>query len=135
MIPAGSIADLKSAIRTGEIKRWSEVHAFYEKQAALYADQKFENALNGLLTISGADLLDSDFQADWISRAIETSNYLTQGIEKSRAKDFQDPFRLAMYGNEKEMEKVIGDWRDNEFILEAKKRGDLFQQEAMNLIR
>ena len=87
------------------------------------------------MTISRADLLDPDFQADWISRAIETSNYLTEGIEKSRAKDFQDPFRLAMYGNEKEMEKVIGDWRDNEFILEAKKRGDLFQQEAMNLIR
>jgi hypothetical protein len=87
------------------------------------------------LTISGADLLDPDVQAAWISRAIQTSHYLTEGIEKSRAKDFQDPFRLAMYGNEKEMEKVIGDWRDNEFILEAKKRGDLFQQEASNLIR
>jgi hypothetical protein len=32
------------------------------------------------------------------------------------------------------MEKVIGDWRDNEFILEAKKRGELFQEETMKLI-
>ncbi len=134
MIPAGAIADLKSSIRTGAIKRWSEVHHFYEKQAELYADQKFENALNGLLTISGADLVDPAIQAAWIERAIKTSNFLTTGIEKSRAKDFQDPFRLAMYGNEKEMEKVIGDWRDNEFILEAKKRGELFQTETMKLI-
>ena len=134
MIPAGAITELKSAIRTGVITRWAQVHEFYEKQAELYADQKFENALNGLLTITGGDLLNPDFQKNWISKAIKTSAYLTEGIEKSRAKDFQDPFRLAMYGNEKEMEKVIGDWTDNEFILEAKKQGAKFQEDASELL-
>jgi Domain of unknown function (DUF4954) len=134
MIPAGAITELKSAIRTGAFTRWAQVHEFYEKQAELYADQKFENALNGLLTITGGDLLNPDFQKNWISRAIKTSAYLTEGIEKSRAKDFQDPFRIAMYGNEKEMEKVIGDWRDNEFILEAKKQGAKFQEDATELL-
>jgi hypothetical protein len=39
-----------------------------------------------------------------------------------------------MYGNEKEMEKVIGDWRDNEFILEAKGKGELFQKDSLALL-
>jgi hypothetical protein len=39
-----------------------------------------------------------------------------------------------MYGNEKEMEKVIGDWRDNEFILEAKKQRAKFQEDATELL-
>jgi DNA polymerase III alpha subunit (gram-positive type) len=62
------------------------------------------------------------------------SEFLTDGIENSRAKDFKDPFRLAMFGNEKEMEKVIGSIHENEFIAEAKLKSENFKQQLQGLI-
>jgi geranylgeranyl pyrophosphate synthase len=62
------------------------------------------------------------------------SEFLTAGIENSRAKDFKDPFRLAMFGNEKEMEKVIGSIHENEFISDAKEKSKTFHTKIKELI-
>jgi hypothetical protein len=121
---------MKNDVKTGKITRWKQVHNFYEKQAALYPDQKFENALNGLLQINPNAF--ENIPA-WIDRAISTSEFLTAGIEKSRSKDYQDPYRLAMFDNAKEMDAVIGDVKDNEFIQEAKMRAVAFREKLEGL--
>ena len=131
LIPSGAVADLKADIKSGKINRWSEVHAFYENQAALYPDQKFENALNGLLKVNPAAI--ENIPA-WLSKAVDTSRFLTEGIEKSRAKDYQDPFRLAMFGNAKELEAVIGDLDDNEFIQQSKVNQLVFEEKIKGLL-
>ncbi len=121
---------MKEEIKSGKITRWKQVHAFYEKQAALYPEQKFENALNGLLQINPQAF--QDIPA-WIDRAIATSAFLTAGIERSRSKDYQDPFRLAMFGNADELDAVIGDVKENEFIQEAKMRAIAFREKLEGL--
>ncbi len=134
LIPANAVLDLKNKIKSGQISRWHEVHTFYERESALYYDQKFENALNGLIQISGIEINQAPYIKVWLQKAIETSEFLTLGIEKSRSKDFQDPFRLAMFGSEKEMEKVIGDWKDNDFIKSAHENHVQFARKIAELI-
>jgi hypothetical protein len=131
LIPSGVIQEMKNDVKTGKITRWKQVHNFYEKQAALYPDQKFENALNGLLQINPNAF--ENIPA-WINRAISTAEFLTAGIEKSRSKDYQDPYRLAMFGNAQEMDAVIGDVKDNEFIQEAKARAISFREKLEKLM-
>jgi hypothetical protein len=130
LIPSGAVTDLKSDIKSGKINRWSEVHAFYENQAALYPDQKFENALNGLLKVNPRAI--ENIPA-WLAKAVDTSRFLTEGIEKSRSKDYKDPFRLAMFGNAQELEAVIGDLNDNEFIQQSKVAQQVFEDKIKAL--
>jgi hypothetical protein len=130
LIPSGVIQDMKNDVKSGKITRWKQVHEFYEKQAALYPEQKFENALNGLLQINPQAF--ENIPA-WIDRAIATSDFLTAGIERSRSKDYEDPFRLAMFGNAKELDAVIGEVKDNEFIQEAKVRAVVFREKLESL--
>jgi hypothetical protein len=106
----------------------------YEKQAALYYDQKFENALNGLMKVIDEPINHSEFMEKWLEKAIKVSDFLTSGIENSRTKDFNDPFRQAMFGNEKEMEKVIGSIHENEFISDAKEKSKAFHAKTKELI-
>jgi hypothetical protein len=127
LIPKSAISQLKNNIKSGKVNSWNQIHQFYKEQAALYPDQKFENALNALIQVSGIkDIYEPAFFKTWMNKAIEVSETLTHGIANSRKKDFQDPFRLAMFGNEKEMLKVIGDWKSNEFIQEAEKKHEEF---------
>jgi hypothetical protein len=134
IIPAGVVSDLKNNIKSGQINRWSQVHEVYEKQASLYYDQKFENALNGFMQVIDEPINDPVFMEKWLGKAIEMSEFLTAGIENSRAKDFKDPFRLAMFGNEKEMEKVIGSIHENEFISDAKEKSKTFNAKIKELM-
>jgi hypothetical protein len=134
IIPAGVVSDLKNNIKSGQINRWSQVHDVYEKQASLYYDQKFENALNGFMQLIDEPINNLEFMEKWLEKAVEISNFLTAGIENSRAKDFKDPFRLAMFGSEKEMEKVIGSIHENEFISDAKEKSNSFNIKLKGLL-
>jgi hypothetical protein len=134
IIPAGIVSELKNSIKSGQINRWSQVHDLYEKQASLYPDQKFENALNGLIQVADQPINNPTFLQKWLEKAMDMSDFLTDGIENSRAKDFKDPFRLAMFGSEKEMEKVIGSINENEFISDAKEKSKGFNQELKGLL-
>lgn len=130
LIPSGAVLELKNSIKNGQITRWSNVHAFYEKQATVYPDQKFENALNGLLKVQPNAM---ENIPSWLNKAVETARFLTAGIEKSRKKDYDDPFRLAMFGNAEELEAVIGDLNDNEFIQQSKETQRIFEEKIQAL--
>jgi hypothetical protein len=130
LIPSGAVLELKNSIKNSQITRWAQVHDFYEKQASVYPDQKFENALNGLLKVAPEAM---DNIPAWLNKAVETARFLTEGIEKSRAKDYHDPFRLAMFGNAEELEAVIGDLNDNEFIQQSKVAQQVFEEKIKGL--
>ena len=87
--------------------------------------------LNGLLKV------DPEAMANipaWLNKAVETARFLTEGIEKSRKKDYQDPFRLAMFGNAEELEAVIGDLHDNDFIQQSKVAQQVFEEKIKTLL-
>lgn len=134
LIPTSATENLKEQIKSGQVNSWNKVHQFYQDMAAVYPDQKFENALNALTEVSGqVDICDANFLNSWMQKAVQVSQMLTDGISNSRKKDFQDPFRLAMFGNEKEMLKVIGDWRTNDFIEQAEQKHAAFALKASQI--
>ncbi len=133
LVPSDAVEGLKTNIRSGKITSWHQVHQFYQDQADVYPELKFQHALAALQNIQQVDLQDETFIRLWKNKAIEVSEFIAKGIERSRAKDFQDPFRQAMYHNQKEMETVIGDWKENDFILQAQKTHEVFVQRIENL--
>jgi len=57
-----------------------------------------------------------------------------QNIYDSRAKDFQNEFRKMVYGNEKEMEVIVGRLEDNVFISQQKEEFAQFRNSVENII-
>ncbi|RVU24857.1 DUF4954 family protein [Sandaracinomonas limnophila] len=136
LIPKSALQELKNNIKSGKVNSWLQVHQFYQAQAKLYPDQKFENALNGLIQVLGKkELYEKETFTAWLNKAIIVSQNLADGIKNSRKKDFQDPFRLAMFGNEEEMKKVIGDWKSNDFILQAEKANKEFVEKLWKIFK
>jgi hypothetical protein len=54
----------------------------------------------------------------WLDSYLEIKTDVTIRIEKTRAKDYSNPFRKIVYENEAEMIAVVGDLKDNGFIKE-----------------
>ena len=52
---------------------------------------------------------------------------MTKNIADTRAKDYSNPFRQMLYDSDKEMERVLGALKDNQFIIEQHTATDLFE--------
>jgi hypothetical protein len=122
LMPVNSVKTLLSGIKDDDIQTWDEVHEFYRKNSALYAEQKLQHAFASLLEI--VQLKPNEFTPaifkQLLQQTLETKEWLTENIYQSRAKDYQSKFRKMIYDNEKEMEEVIGKLEDNVFIQQQK---------------
>ena len=105
-------------VRAGKIKSWDEVHAFYTMQGQAYDADKFEHAFAALLEVLGISV--TGFTPEIFKRilleSVQTKAWLTDGIYESRAKDYTNPFRTMIFGNNEEMDNVWGKLEDNSFI-------------------
>ena len=59
---------------------------------------------------------------------------MVEGIYKSRAKDYENPFRRMVYADEKELETVIGKLQDNGFIRQEHDDLNKFSRRVQSLI-
>ena len=59
---------------------------------------------------------------------------MVEGIYKSRAKDYENPFRKMVYADEKELETVIGKLQDNGFIRQEQDDLKKFSRRVQSLI-
>jgi hypothetical protein len=118
LMPQSAVNSLISAVNTGKIKTWDEVHAFYQKQSDSYTIQKMQHAWACLLEVTGLSpaKLNKKIFAGLLQEALTTRQWMTASIYTSRAKDYSSPFRKMVYDTEKEMEQVIGKLADNSFI-------------------
>ena len=66
----------------------------------------------------------------WLDSYLEIKTDITSRIEKTRAKDYSNPFRKMVYENEAEMIAVVGDLKDNGFIKEQK---ELLKATTLNM--
>ena len=60
---------------------------------------------------------------------------MVENIYKSREKDYLNPFRLMVYGNEKEMDKVVGSLHDNPFILHEQASLDRYKKRVAKIVQ
>lgn len=116
LIRLEALNKLKSAIASGKIKHWEEVHDFYRQQAQNYAADKLAHAYASLLEVSGQKKLSLLWFKTLLKEYIDTKTWMTQAIHASRKKDYENPFRKMVYDNDHEMEAVVGKLEDNAFI-------------------
>ena len=122
LLPEKSLQHLLNGIKDGELQGWDDVHEFYKKNGAVYAEQKLQHAWASLLEI--LNMNSSDFSEDilieLLNQSVQTKEWMVNSIYQSRAKDYQNEFRRMVYDSDEEMEKVIGSLEENSFINQQK---------------
>lgn len=137
LIPQSSLNNLINSIRSGKINSWEEVHNFYNKKSSQYTADKLKHAYGSLLEI--LNLTPGKFTRNifihLLKQAINTSQWITEEIHRSREKDYQNNFRQMVYDNTTEMEQVIGKLSDNIFLHQQDKVNEEFCLKVNRLIQ
>ncbi|OHD11220.1 MAG: hypothetical protein A2Y34_11865 [Spirochaetes bacterium GWC1_27_15] len=123
LIPYEELENLKNDIKDEKLTNWDEVHSRYNELWASYPTQKLRYALYVLETILEKEFKDFT-DADWnfiFTDAIDTAKFIQEVSFDSRLKDYTDPFRKMNYENEEEMKAVLGDIKDNDFLITLQK--------------
>jgi hypothetical protein len=120
LIPEKSVSSLLSKIKSGAIESWDQIHQFYEAASSTYMTKRKNHALVVLELITEKKLaaITNKQLNSWLDSYLEIKTDVTSRIEKTRAKDYSNPFRKMVYENEAEMIAVVGDLKDNGFIKE-----------------
>src|SRR5690606_6777194 len=134
--PKTKLDGLISEIRSGSVESWRNVHEHYHAWSREYLDDKFQHALASLQSISNRDVQtwDNSFVKDNLQEAVRTGEWIFSEIERSRTKDYQNPFKLMVYESYEEMEEVVGKLVDNDFINKERNALAAFQQEVQQII-
>ncbi|MDR3312262.1 MAG: DUF4954 family protein [Spirochaetaceae bacterium] len=111
LVPAHKAESLRRDIREGRIATWEAVHGEYERLWREYPGDKALNAL-GILRFLGC-------QDDWDGlreEAARIREHIAAEVRRTKAKDFDDPFRAITYRGSAEQRAVLGDIDDNPFV-------------------
>ena len=120
LIPQKVVNSLLSKIKNDSIESWDQIHEFYESASSKYIDKKKNHALLALEIITKkkiASITNKQLNL-WLDDYLAIRTDVTDRIQKTRAKDYSNPFRKMVYTNEAEMNAVVGDLKDNGFIKE-----------------
>lgn len=132
-----SVDQLKADVKRGVLNSWDDVHERYQKLGAVYPAEKLNHAIASLLDVKSPDKQDctKDQLREWIKEFVDTAEWLLKQVEKSRSKDYKNPFRTMVYDNKKEMEKVIGKLSDDSFIAQAKLQTNQYKASAKKALK
>ena len=118
MIQKEEVEKLKRDIKSGKIKNWDELHNFYRQQGVAYTNDRLNHGYTSILevlNITPKQFTPALFKK-LLQQALDTREWMCNGIFVSRAKDYNSPFRKMVYDTNKEMDKVMGRLEDNSFI-------------------
>ena len=142
IVPAFRLDELRRQIREGEIDSWDGIHAFYGKMAAFYPLDQARHAwevyryLDRKHSINVQDhpLKSPEcFKAEMETLILLRRNIAEQ-VYRTRAKDFDNPFRHITYRNKEEMTQVIGKAEDNSFVKFFREESELWEADKRKLL-
>jgi hypothetical protein len=109
---------IKADVVANNISSWADMHNRYKTEGTDYTKDLLEHAYCSLLEILciTTKQFTSELFKDLLQQTIATKQWMTEGILKSREKDYTNPYRKMVYENNNEMNKVIGKLEDNSFI-------------------
>lgn len=137
LIRTERIAFLKKQVKAGKFKNWDDIHQFYVSEGKTYAADKLLHAYTSLLEIlqiTGKQFSPEIFSG-LLKEAVDTTEWIVQGIYQSREKDYSNAFRKMAYDNNEEMQKVLGRFEDNSFIKDQLAALDQLKKETRSLQR
>ena len=137
LIKESSIRKLISDIHRNKVKSWNDIHAFYLTEGARYDEDKMLHSLSIYkLVIDGdATKLKEESLRMMFTQALSTRQWMSEGIKKSREKDYENPFRLMVYESEEEMNKVVGPFNKNSFINLEIEQHQQFRRKVNGLLK
>lgn len=135
IISESHLTELFDLIKNNSIDTWQQVHEFYDSCQTKYEEYKVAYALNLLEKLYSRPITDFNKKVyDGIIEDVKTScKEMCDAILASRKKDYDDVFRRQTYRNTKEMEAVIGNISDNEFIMGTQERRSLLEKKVDKL--
>ncbi|NSL88067.1 DUF4954 family protein [Chitinophaga sp. Mgbs1] len=121
LMKADTLTLLKNKIRKNKISGWPQLHDAYAEIGREYASDKLQHAVAAMLEIKDVPLKNftTALLAQWLEDSIQTMEWITANIRRSREKDYQNPFRKMTYENDQEMNAVVGSLENNSFINET----------------
>jgi Domain of unknown function (DUF4954) len=113
-----AVNKIKADVVANSISGWTDMHNRYKAEGADYKKDLLEHAYCSLLEILNITTKQFTVELfnDLLQQTIATKQLMTEGILKSREKDYTNPYRKMVYENNNEMNKVIGKLEDNSFI-------------------
>ncbi len=137
LIPAQNVEKLKKNIKSGKIGTWEKVHDVYRSEDLAYENNKLVHAYTSLLEIE--NITSKQFTPEvfksLLEKSIATRQWMADGIYKSRAKDYTNPFRKMVYETKEEMNTIMGKLEDNQFIQEKLKELDIYKKNVKGIVR
>jgi hypothetical protein len=124
-------------VRSGKIKSWDEIHQLYLNQSEKYPTEKLSHALAALKKVSGISISKSKTLTlkELLQNSVTTRQWMVDNIFNSREKDYTNPFRMMVYENETEMDKVVGSLNDNPFILQEQQALSSYKRKVNKIIK
>jgi hypothetical protein len=118
LMKTSAVNKIKADVVANNISGWIDMHNRYKTEGTDYTKDLLEHAYCAFLEI--LNITTKQFTAevfkDLLQQTIATKQWMTEGILKSREKDYTNPYRKMVYENNNEMNKVIGKLEDNNFI-------------------
>ena len=118
LMKTSTLKTLKDDVVYDKINNWNDVHVRYKEIGKEYEQDLLEHSFCSLLEI--LNITSKQFTQELfkklLAETLSTKQWMTEGILKSREKDYTNPYRKMVYENNTEMHKVIGSLEDNSFI-------------------
>jgi len=120
LVPEMEVERLRTDIRAGTLRSWSDIHQRYEDLWRVYPRAKQRHALATLLAVHGVEQLTPSLWHAALDEALRIQEYIRDQVYASRKKDYDDPFRRLTFRNDAEMEAVLGTVEDNSFVKQVR---------------
>ena len=118
LMKSSTLKKLKVDVVTDKLISWDGIHNRYKEIGKEYEQDLLEHAFCSLLEI--LNITSKQFTKELFKQllveTLSTKQWMTEGILKSREKDYTNPYRKMVYENNEEMNLVLGSLEDNSFI-------------------
>jgi hypothetical protein len=110
IIAKSSLNRIINKIKSNDVKTWSDVHALFDDHVADYSAEKVRHAVRSMAKLENIninELTEAHFAA-FLESVPKDCAEIADRTARSRAKDYENPFRLAAYESTEEMVNVLG---------------------------
>lgn len=135
LISEPDLQQLKTDIKKEVVDSWNGVHQRYQQLGKEYAAKRRSHAFACLLDVKEISVsrFDKETLQQWLKESLEVNCWIQEQVDKTRVKDYKNPFRTMVYDNKKEMENVIGKLKDDSFIALTKQKTKEFEENVITL--
>lgn len=129
IMPEDDVDKLRTAIGSGKLNSWEEIHATYDELWSRYPHDKQQHGFAILCDLTGSETITGAIWNSSLGKAGSIQKYIAEQTLVTRSKDFENPFRQITFRNREEMTAAIGTVDDDSFISRVREEtGEFLRQ-------